>query len=113
MITQSCALVIDNFWKLNRSSTRLAKPPAAIPPWMPWVKRSGTCSLWPDRGGLDILQEVIKGYPSVRVLIMSGRAEEHYARHVLRAGAYGYLQKGESPQEFLTAIRTVYEAVDM
>jgi DNA-binding NarL/FixJ family response regulator len=61
----------------------------------------------PDRSGLDILHEVIKGHPSVRVLMMSGHAEDHYARHVLRAGAYGYLKKSESPQEFLVAIRAV------
>ena len=61
----------------------------------------------PDRGGLDILKHVISGYPEVRVLIMSALPEEQYARNVLRAGASGYLSKGGSPQEMLTAVRTV------
>jgi len=61
----------------------------------------------PDRGGLDILQHVIKGYPEVRVLIMSALPEEQYGRMVLRAGASGYLSKDGSSKELLKAVRTV------
>jgi DNA-binding NarL/FixJ family response regulator len=61
----------------------------------------------PDRSGLDILKHVTKGYPGVRVLIMSGLPEEQYARMVLRAGASGYLSKNSSPEELLNAVRTV------
>jgi two-component system invasion response regulator UvrY len=61
----------------------------------------------PDRSGLDVLKHVTKGYPNVRVLIMSGLPEEQYARMVLRAGASGYLSKDGSPEELLRAVRTV------
>jgi DNA-binding NarL/FixJ family response regulator len=61
----------------------------------------------PDRSGIDILKHVSTGYPSVRVLIMSGLPEEQYARNVLRAGARGYLSKGGSPEELLKAVRLV------
>src|SRR5579863_907639 len=61
----------------------------------------------PDRGGLDILQHVIKGYPEVRVLIMSALPEEQYGRMVLRAGASGYLSKDGSSKVLLKAVRTV------
>lgn len=61
----------------------------------------------PDRSGLDILGQVIAGYPNLRVLIMSGLPEEQYARNVLRAGASGYLSKGGSPEEILKAVRVV------
>jgi two-component system invasion response regulator UvrY len=61
----------------------------------------------PDRSGLDILKHVTTGYPDVRVLIMSGLPEEQYARNVLRAGASGYLSKGGSADELLTAVRLV------
>jgi DNA-binding NarL/FixJ family response regulator len=61
----------------------------------------------PERGGLDILRHVTSGYPDVRVLVMSGLPEEQYARHVLRAGASGYLSKGGSSAEFLKAVRLV------
>jgi DNA-binding NarL/FixJ family response regulator len=61
----------------------------------------------PDRSGIDILKHVTMGYPNVRVLIMSGLAEEQYARTVLRSGARGYLSKGGSPGELLKAVRLV------
>jgi two-component system invasion response regulator UvrY len=61
----------------------------------------------PDRSGLDILKHVTKGYPELRVLIMSGLPEEQYARMVLRAGASGYLSKEGSSEELLKAVRTV------
>lgn len=63
----------------------------------------------PDGSGLDILCHVSSGYPSVRVLIMSGLPEEHYARNFLRAGARGYLSKGSSPDELLNAVRLVLQ----
>ena len=61
----------------------------------------------PERSGLDILRHVTASHPRVRVLIMSGLAEEQYARNVLRAGAGGYLSKGGSPEELLKAVRLV------
>jgi two-component system, NarL family, invasion response regulator UvrY len=61
----------------------------------------------PGRSGLDILRHVRASYPQVQVLIMSGLAEEQYARNVLRGGASGYLYKGGSPEELLKAVRTV------
>jgi two-component system, NarL family, invasion response regulator UvrY len=61
----------------------------------------------PGRSGLDILRHVRASYPQVHVLIMSGLAEEQYARNVLRVGASGYLSKGGSPEELLKAVRLV------
>jgi two-component system invasion response regulator UvrY len=61
----------------------------------------------PGRSGLDILRHVTASHPHVYVLIMSGLAEEQYARNVLRAGASGYLSKGGSPEELLKAVRIV------
>jgi two-component system, NarL family, invasion response regulator UvrY len=61
----------------------------------------------PDRGGLDVLNQVTSGYPDVRVLIMSGLPEEQYACNVLRAGARGYLSKDGSPAEFMKAVRII------
>jgi two-component system invasion response regulator UvrY len=61
----------------------------------------------PDCRGLDLLQEVFKTYPGMRVLVMSGLPEEQYARNALRAGARGYLPKGSSPEELVRAVSLV------
>ena len=49
----------------------------------------------PDRSGMDILRHVRSGYPDTRVLILSGFPERQYAINMLRAGAHGFLGKGE------------------
>ena len=61
----------------------------------------------PGRSGLDILRQVVAEYADVRVLVISALPEDQYARHVLRIGASGYLSKGGSHAELLTAVRTV------
>jgi len=61
----------------------------------------------PDRSGIDILSEVHVLYPDLKVLILSGLPERQYAMNVLRNGARGYLNKEMSPEELLTAIKTV------
>jgi two-component system, NarL family, invasion response regulator UvrY len=58
----------------------------------------------PGRGGLDILNHVTSSYPGLRILIVSGLPEEQYARNVLRAGASGYLDKAQAPEELLKAV---------
>jgi two-component system, NarL family, invasion response regulator UvrY len=61
----------------------------------------------PDQSGLDILREIQKDYPKVRVLMLSGLPEEQYALSVLRAGASGYLPKESAPEELIKAVLTV------
>jgi two-component system invasion response regulator UvrY len=61
----------------------------------------------PDRSGLDILRNVVAGFPHTKVLIQSGFAERMYALKVLKAGASGYLSKESAPEQLLTAVHTV------
>ena len=63
----------------------------------------------PGRSGLDILRQVVTEFAGVRVLVISGLPEDQYARNVLRAGASGYLSKGGSPAELVSAVRTVLD----
>jgi two-component system invasion response regulator UvrY len=75
--------------------------------------RSGTWDLLvmeiqaPDRSSLEIVKHLTLGFPSVRVLVVSGLPEEQFARKILRAGARGYLAKDDSPRELLKAVRRV------
>ena len=59
------------------------------------------------RSGLDVLH-VLKdeGLP-MRVLVVSMYPEDQYAIRALRAGAYGYVNKGGDPQLIVQAVRTV------
>ncbi len=62
---------------------------------------------FPDGSGLDVLKQVRMISPDTRVLMLSMYPEEHFARRVLKAGAFGYLTKDSAPAELLGAIRKV------
>jgi len=57
--------------------------------------------------GLDLLKEIGRRHPSVLTLVLTMHDELFYAERALRAGARGYVMKGESTEEVLEAIRQV------
>ena len=61
----------------------------------------------PGRSGLDVLAVLRDEGAAVRTLIVSMYPEEQYAIRALRAGAYGYVNKGGDPQQLVQAVRTV------
>lgn len=62
----------------------------------------------PGRGFQEIIRQLVKNNPSIKILVLSVHAEEHYALRALKAGALGYLTKDRTPEELETAIRSVY-----
>lgn len=61
----------------------------------------------PGRGGLEVLEDILKSKPKLPVLILSMHPEEQYAVRALRAGASGYLTKASAAHELIGAIRKV------
>jgi two-component system, NarL family, invasion response regulator UvrY len=61
----------------------------------------------PGRNGLDILAEIKNLRPKLPVLILSMHPEEQYAIRAFKAGASGYLTKGNPPQELIEALQKV------
>jgi two-component system invasion response regulator UvrY len=61
----------------------------------------------PGRSGLDVLHVLKDEGSSVRVLVVSMYPEDQYAIRALRAGAYGYVNKGGDPALMVAAVRTV------
>ena len=61
----------------------------------------------PGRNGLDVLHVLKDEGSTVKVLIVSMYPEDQYAIRALRAGAYGYVNKGGDPQVIVQAVRTV------
>ncbi len=57
--------------------------------------------------GIDLVKQVTSRYPNVKSLVISGFQESLYAERALRAGAMGYLNKQESNDKMIEAIRTV------
>jgi len=63
----------------------------------------------PYMNGLEILNELNTLKIKTPVLILSIYSEEQYALRTLRAGASGYLTKGNLPDELINAIRKLAE----
>jgi chemotaxis response regulator CheB len=57
----------------------------------------------PGRSGLDALQALKDEGSPVKVLVVSMYPEDQYALRALRAGAYGYVNKGGDPQTIVKA----------
>jgi DNA-binding NarL/FixJ family response regulator len=57
--------------------------------------------------GIELIKRIKAGYPNVKMLVSSGFQESLYAERALRAGALGYLNKQDSGEKVIEAIRTV------
>jgi DNA-binding NarL/FixJ family response regulator len=61
----------------------------------------------PGRSGLDVLHVLKDESHNMRVLVLSMFPEDQYAIRALRAGAFGYVNKGGDPSQIVAAVRTV------
>ncbi len=61
----------------------------------------------PGRSGLDVLHVLKDEATPMRVLVVSMYPEDQYAIRALRAGAFGYVNKGGDPAQIVLAVRTV------
>lgn len=62
-----------------------------------------------DSAGLELIKSLQKIAPGVPVLVLSMHDESLYAERAFRAGARGYVNKRESAQRVVEAIRRVLE----
>lgn len=60
-----------------------------------------------DSSGLELMRNIRSQYPDLAMLVFSVHDESVYAEMAFRAGASGYLMKGEEVGVILTAIRRV------
>jgi len=61
-----------------------------------------------NANGLDIAQQLQRGCPQSRIVIVTGYMEESYLLRAMRIGVHGYLQKALPVSELLAALRSVY-----
>lgn len=62
----------------------------------------------PEVNTMELVPRVLGIRASIRILVLSVNPEHIFARRVLAAGAYGYLQKDASDAEMNNAISTIY-----
>jgi DNA-binding NarL/FixJ family response regulator len=63
----------------------------------------------PGQSGLEILKQLQITNPDLKVLILSVHPADQYGLRVLKAGAFGFLNKDAVPEEIITAIHRIYD----
>ncbi|MFZ3191938.1 MAG: response regulator [Moraxellaceae bacterium] len=63
----------------------------------------------PGIGGVETTRRLLQYAPDLRILAVSGLAEEPYPSLLLKAGARGYITKGAPLEEMVRAIRKVMQ----
>jgi DNA-binding NarL/FixJ family response regulator len=66
----------------------------------------------PKLSGLEVIKEVAKSFPHVRVIMLTVHETEEYAVRALRSGAAGFLPKSAASAELEVAIKTVARGED-
>lgn len=61
----------------------------------------------PDMQGVEVIRLIREEYPTVAVLVYSGRQDENSVFRALKAGARGYVLKSSPLEELLNAVRSV------
>jgi DNA-binding NarL/FixJ family response regulator len=61
----------------------------------------------PGRSGLEVVKDMRRERPGLRVLMVSMFPEDQYALRTLRAGASGYLNKAAAPAELAAAVQAI------
>jgi two-component system, NarL family, response regulator LiaR len=64
--------------------------------------------MMPHKTGLDAIVELKQQNPAVRILVLTGFADDEMGLEAVKAGAVGYLLKTAGVDELIRAIRIVY-----
>jgi DNA-binding response OmpR family regulator len=65
----------------------------------------------PDISGMDVLKEVKKNYPKIRVIMLTGVEDESTKNMAMGLGASGYLTKPYSYSELLDMSRKLIQEI--
>jgi len=61
----------------------------------------------PMLNGIEATRQILREFPSAKVLILSAHNDEQYVQHAMKAGAVGYLMKESAEADLLRAIREI------
>lgn len=65
----------------------------------------------PNMDGIEATQRIKEFLPETKILIFTSRDSEHDIFESFKAGADGYIMKGASPEQTISAIKAVHEGV--
>jgi DNA-binding NarL/FixJ family response regulator len=63
--------------------------------------------MMPGLNGLDLIKQVLKHLPRLRIVVLSMQSADSYVVEALNSGAAGYVLKETGPSEIIHAIKTI------
>jgi DNA-binding NarL/FixJ family response regulator len=63
----------------------------------------------PNRRGIDVIPEIKKNYPSIKILILTMLNDREFVYHAIAMGANGYALKMDAGPELLAAVEKVLQ----
>lgn len=60
-----------------------------------------------ESNGIDVIRDLLARWPRLAILVLSMHNESFYAERVFRAGAKGYVTKGEPAEQVIAGVRHV------
>jgi len=63
----------------------------------------------PNLNGVEATRQIVHEYPETRVVALSMHFSKMFVLNMLKAGALGYILKGDSSEELIRGVRTVAE----
>ena len=61
----------------------------------------------PFMNGIEATKRIVKLKPSIKILANSFYLNAIYIKEMIRAGAYGFITKGEPSENYIEAVRTI------
>lgn len=61
----------------------------------------------PGSDPFEVLGDLARMHPEIRVIMLSAFVRDHFIDRAVKAGAWGYLSKGDEPDSVVKAIRAV------
>ena len=65
----------------------------------------------PNIDGIEATQRIKDFNPDIKILIFTSRDSENDVFEAFKAGADGYIMKGATPEQTISAIKSVYEGI--
>lgn len=63
----------------------------------------------PDTNGTDVLHQIKRRFPNTKAVVLTMHKTDEYIHAALKAGADGYVLKGDSQNELILALRKVLD----
>ena len=61
----------------------------------------------PNLNGVDATRQIVSEYPDIKIIALSMHFSKIFVLNMLKAGALGYILKGDSSEELIEGVRTV------